>query len=165
MASSAAPRVLFRTTEGLAISTADVVARGTSRPVLLAFFKTSCPICQLTWPYLERLHRAYGGKAVHVVGVSQNDAEESRRFFEEWGRVTFDLVLDPEPRFDASNAFHVDAVPHFVLVSPTGSVEEVFEGWSKAKMEALGARFAASKGMSPVPVVPPGDPVADFKSG
>ena len=165
MASSAAPRVRFRTPEGLAISTADVVARGNSLPVLLAFFKTSCPICQLTWPYLERLHLAYGGKAVHVLAVSQNGVEESRRFFEEWGRATFDLVLDPEPRFDASNAFHVDAVPHFALVSPTGSVEEVFEGWSKTRMEALGARLAASNGMAPVPVVPAGDPVADFKAG
>ncbi|HSB64421.1 MAG TPA: TlpA disulfide reductase family protein [Thermoanaerobaculia bacterium] len=164
MESSAAPRVRFRTTEGAILSTADVVARGHGLPTLLAFFKTSCPICQLTWPYLERLHRAYGGKAVHVVGVSQNDAASSRAYYAEHGGATFDLLLDPEPAFAASNAFDVESVPHLVLLSPEGLVEDVFAGWSKARMEALGARFAA-KDVPFVPVVPPGDPVRDSSPG
>jgi peroxiredoxin len=164
MGSSAAPRVRFRTKEGGTLSTADVVARGNGLPVLLAFFKTSCPICQLTWPYLERLHRAYGAKAVHVVGISQNDADSSRAYYAEHGGATFDLLLDPEPTFAASNAFAVESVPHLVLLSPEGRIEDVFAGWSKARMEALGARFA-SKEVPFVPVVPPGDPVRDFSAG
>src|SRR5512141_616707 len=161
MKSSAAPSVRFRTTEGTALSTADVVARGHGLPVLLAFFKTSCPICQLTWPYLERLHRAYGGKAVHVAGVSQNDAASSRAYYAQHGGATFELLLDPEPTFAASNAFDIESVPHLVLLSPEGMIEDVFEGWSKARMEALGARFASKK-VPLVPVVPPGDAVRDF---
>ena len=164
MESPAAPKVRFRTTEGATLLTADVVARGHSLPVLLAFFKTSCPICQLTWPYLERLHRAYGAKAVHVVGVSQNDADSSRAYYAEHGGATFDLLLDPEPTFAASNAFGVESVPHLVLLSPEGLVEDVFAGWSKARMEALGARFAA-KNAPFMPVVPPGDPVRDSAPG
>ena len=156
--------VRLRTTEGAILSTADVVARGQGLPVLLVFFKTSCPICQLTWPYLERLHRAYGGKAVHVVGVSQNDAESSRTFYAEHGGATFDLLLDPEPTFFASNAFGVESVPHLVLLSPESLVEDVFAGWSKARMEALGARFASKK-IPFTPVVPPGDPVRDSAPG
>src|ERR1700690_3808357 len=116
--SAAAPMVRLRTTEGAILSTADVVARGQGLPVLLVFFKTSCPICQLTWPYLERLHRAYGSKAVHVVGVSQNDVASSRAFYVEHGGATFDLLLDPEPAFAASNVFAVESVPHLVLLSP-----------------------------------------------
>ncbi len=164
MESSAAPRVRFRTTEGATLSTADVVASGHDLPVLLAFFKTSCPICQLTWPYLQRLHRAYGAKAVHVVGVSQNDADSSRAYYAEYGGATFDLLLDPEPTFAASNAFGVESVPHLVLLSPEGLVEDVFAGWSKARMEALGARFAA-KNVPFMPVIPPGDPVRDSAPG
>jgi len=164
MGSSAAPTVRFRTTEGATLSTADVVARGQGLPVLLAFFKTSCPICQLAWPYLERLHRAYGAKAVYVVGISQNDAGSSRAYYAEHGGATFDLLLDPEPAFAASNAFGVESVPHLALLSPEGLVEDVFAGWSKARMEALGARFAA-KNVPFVPVVPPGDPVRDFAPG
>ncbi|MFI5120272.1 MAG: peroxiredoxin family protein [Thermoanaerobaculia bacterium] len=162
--SAAAPKVRFRTTEGAALTTAEVVARGRSLPVLLAFFKTSCPICQLTWPYLERLHRAYGEKAVHVVGVSQNDAASSRAYYTEHGGATFDLLLDPEPAFAASNAFDVESVPHLVLLSPQGLVEDVFSGWSRARMEALGGRFAATN-IPFTPVVPPGDPVRDSAPG
>ena len=164
MNSPGAPKAPFRTAEGERLSTADVVAKGQGLPVLLAFFKTSCPICQLTWPYLQRLHEAYGGKAVHVVGVSQNDAGSSRAYYAEYGGATFDLLLDPEPGFAASNAFDVETVPHLALLSPQGAVLDVFAGWSKNRMQALGARFAA-KDVPFVPVVPPGDLVRDFAPG
>jgi peroxiredoxin len=164
MESAAAPKTRFLTPEGASLSTADAVARGRGLPVLLAFFKTSCPICQLTWPYLQRLHAAYGGKTLHVAGVSQNDAGSSRTYYREFGGATFDLLLDPEPAFTASNAFGVEAVPHVVLLSPAGAVLDVFSGWSKKSMEALGARFAA-KDVPLVPVIPPGDPVRDFAAG
>jgi peroxiredoxin len=160
----AAPKAPFRTPEGASLSTADVVAKGHGLPVLLAFFKTSCPICQLTWPYLQRIHEAYGGKAVHLVGVSQNDGGPSRAYYAEYGGATFDLLLDPEPAFAASNAFEVDAVPHLVLLSPQSTILDVFAGWSKNRMVALGARFAA-KNVPFMAVIPPGDPVRDFAAG
>ncbi len=164
MGVSKAPDGPFTRPGGATARTADLLREARGLPLLLAFFKTSCPTCRLTWPYLQRLHAAYG-KAVRVVGVSQSDEDESTRFFEECGKARFDLVLDPEPRFEASNRFHVEAVPHLALVSPEGALEETFEGWSKSKMEALGARFARDAGVKPVPVVPPGDPVKDFQAG
>jgi peroxiredoxin len=164
MESPAAPNARFRTPEGTLLSTADVVAKGHGLPVLLAFFKTSCPICRLTWPYLQRLHEAYGRQAVHVVGVSQDDATSSRAYYAENGGATFDLLLDPEPTFVASNAFDVESVPLLVLLSPDGTIEDTFAGWSRKRMEELGARFA-SKSVPFVPVVPPGDPVREFSAG
>jgi peroxiredoxin len=146
-------------------TTADLLGDASGLPLLLAFFKVSCPTCRLTWPYLQRLHAAYDGTAVHVVGVSQNAADDSRRFFEEYGGARFDLVLDLEPRFAASDAFQVEAVPHLVLISPAGILEETFSGWSRAKMEALGARLAGARSLARIPVVPPGDPVRDFQAG
>ena len=100
---------------------------------------------------------------MHVVGVSQNDADSSRAYYADHGGATFDLLLDPEPTFAASNAFGVESVPHLVLLSSEGLVEDVFAGWSKARMEALGARFA--KSVPFMPVVPPGDPVRDSAPG
>jgi peroxiredoxin len=165
MESSVASNARFRTPEGALLSTADVVGKGHGLRVLLAFFKTSCPICRLTWPYLQRLHEAYGGKTVHVVGVSQDDAVSSRAYYAANGGATFDLLLDPEPTFVASNAFGVEAVPHLVLLSPEGVALDVFAGWSKNRMEALALRLATAKAISFVPVVPPGDPVRDFAAG
>jgi peroxiredoxin len=163
-AGSAAPDARFRTPEGAALSTKEVVESGHGLPVLLAFFKTSCPICQLTWPYLQRLHAAYGGKSVRVVGVSQDDAASSRAFYAAHGAATFDLLLDPEPTFVASHAFDVESVPLIVLLAPDGTIEDTFAGWSKKRMEALGARFASTS-VPLVPVVPPGDPVREYSAG
>ncbi len=128
MGAPKAPDALFTRLDGTAARTRDLVADARGLPLLLAFFKTSCPTCRLTWPYLQRLHASYGGKAVRVVGVSQNAKDESERFFDECGAARFDLVLDPEPRFAASDAFHVEAVTHFVLVSHEGILEDVFSG-------------------------------------
>ncbi len=160
-----APAATFTRAGGGTVTTAGLLAETDGLPLLLVFFKVSCPTCKLSWPYVQSLHAAYGGRAVHVVGVSQNAAKESGEFFEEFGKATFDLVLDPEPRFEASNAFLVESVPHLALVSPAGILEDAFSGWSKAKMEALGARLAGGSSLARVPVVPPGDPVRDFQSG
>ncbi len=163
-AGSAAPDSRFRTREGASLSTGDVVAAAHGLPVLLAFFKTSCPVCQLAWPYLQRLHAAYGGKTVRIVGVSQNDDASSLTFYRTHGSATFELLFDPEPTFVASNAFDVESVPLLVLLAPDGAVEDSFAGWSKSRMEALGARFASASAPL-VPVIPPGDPVREFSAG
>src|SRR5437868_9298211 len=65
------------------------------RPVVLVFFKVSCPTCQYALPFLERLHKVYGNKNVSLVGVSQNNARETASFNKEFG-VTFPVLLDEQ---------------------------------------------------------------------
>lgn len=158
-----APDVVLATREGRPVRVHELLAAD-PRPLLLAFFKASCPTCKLTWPYLERLHRSYGA-AVRVVGVSQNDAATAERFYEEFGPSTFDLALDLEPAYRASNAFDVDSVPHLVLLAPDGTVRAVFAGWQRSEMESLARLLASESGLPLVPVVPPGDPVPAMKPG
>jgi len=164
LAGFAAPNARFRTPEGGSLSTREVVESSHGLPVLLAFFKTSCPVCRMAWPYLQRMHESYGGKSVRVVGISQDDAASSRAFYAAHGAATFDLLLDPEPTFVASNAFRVESVPLLVLLAPDGTVEDAFAGWSKKRMEALGARFASAS-VPHVPVIPLDDPVREFSAG
>lgn len=142
----------------------ELLAASGDRPTLLVFFKTSCPVCQLDWPYLERLHRAHGA-SLRVVGVSQNDEAASRAFYRQYGGATFDLLLDPEPSFAASNAYGVESVPHHVLVDPKGTVKQVFAGWNRRPLEELDRSLAAARGAKPSGVVPEGDPVPAFKPG
>jgi peroxiredoxin len=52
-----APDFELKTLEGRRASLNEELARGA---VVLAFFKVSCPTCQYAFPFLERLHRAYG---------------------------------------------------------------------------------------------------------
>jgi len=86
-AGTRAPEVELKTLDGKKFSLAEALGRG---PVVLAFFKVSCPTCQYTLPFLERLYQAYQGKGVTLVGVSQNDAKETTAFCKEFklrGRI------------------------------------------------------------------------------
>jgi peroxiredoxin len=110
-------------------------------PVLLAFFKISCPVCQFTLPYLNRVHAGQHADQ-KVWGVSQNEAGDTREFAEYFG-LTFPMVLDPEYDFPASNAFGITHVPTMFLCGADGRIRQVMEGWNKREMEALGAVTAA----------------------
>src|SRR5450759_4932020 len=68
---------------------AELTVRGR---VLLVFFKVTCPVCQLTLPFLERMHAA---GALAICGISQNDASDTREFNRYFG-VTFATLLDTE---------------------------------------------------------------------
>ncbi len=162
---TAAPDAPFLGLSGETLRTKDIVAGANGLPVLFAFFKVSCPTCKLAWPYLKKLNALYGGHAVRVVGVCQNDATAGKAFYEEFGKATFDLTVDPEPSFTASNAFGVEAVPHLVLVSAEGTIERVTTGWSRKEIEGLGRALAAARDLIVRPVVEADDPVRDFQPG
>lgn len=140
----------------------DVLAASGARPTLLVFFKTSCPVCQFDFPYLQKLHAAHGA-ALRVVGVGQNDLASAQRFYAQYGNANFDLLLDPEPAFEASNAFGVESVPHHVLVDPGGTVKKIYAGWSRAEMEGLDRAFASAD--SKPAVITPQDRVPSFTPG
>lgn len=115
------------------ISLAEVAAQG---PALLAFFKISCPVCQLAFPFLERIHRA--GK-VRIYGVSQNDAADTRGFAKRYG-TTFPMLLDSQKSgFPVSNAYGISNVPTIFQIERDGSIGQAIVGWRKQEMAALGA--------------------------
>ena len=112
---------------------ADLLTNG---PVLLAFFKISCPVCQLTLPFLERM----AGGALAIFGISQNDETDTRRFMKEYG-ISLPMLLDTEESgYPASNAYGISHVPTLFLVERDGTVARVIEGWSKQDIAWLGTR-------------------------
>jgi peroxiredoxin len=151
-AGSPIPDLRLKLLGGGQASLREIAARG---PALLAFFKISCPVCQLTFPFLERLH-ATGTLAIH--GISQNDARDTRDFNEDFG-ITFPTLLDDEDSgFPASNAFGISSVPTLFLVEPGGAISHVIEGWRKKEMEFLAAKAGAA-------VFRQGDNVPEWKAG
>jgi peroxiredoxin len=130
----------------------EILAGG---PALLAFFKVSCPVCQMTFPFLERIHAA---GAMRIFGISQNDAPDTREFNQEFG-VTFPTLLDSEDNgFPASNDYGISSVPTLFLLEPGGKIANVIEGWRKREMESLAAPALAS-------LFRPGDYVPEWKAG
>ena len=128
---SRAPAFLLSRLEGGEVTLAELTVRGR---ILLVFFKVTCPVCQLTVPFLERLH-ASGGIA--ICGISQNDAADTREFNTYFG-ATYTTLLDSEDQdFPASNLYGISSVPTMFLVEPDGAISRVIEGWNRKDMEAL----------------------------
>src|SRR5579872_818491 len=91
-------------------------------PVFLAFFKVSCPTCQYTFPFLERIFRAHNGNGSQMFAVSQDDAQATREFHHEFG-ITMPTLLDSAKfGYPASNAYGLSHVPSMFLVGRDGNI-------------------------------------------
>lgn len=153
---SSAPAFTLKTLDGGTQSLEQILARG---PVLLAFFKVSCPVCQYTFPFLDRIHSGGGPKAaVQIVGISQDKPAATRDFVQEFG-VTFPVLLDEAGEdYPASNAFGIHTVPSLFLVETDRHISAAGNGFSKKDLEQLGYRV----GVTPFQ---PGERVPEFKPG
>ena len=158
---TSAPDFKLQTIDGKPFSLRDSLERG---PVVLAFFKLSCPICQYAFPFLERIHRAYAGKNVSIVGVSQNGAKDTASFIKEYG-VTFPVLLDDTRTYPVSNAYGLTNVPSVFWIAQDGEIEVSSVGWVKKDMEEINRRAAEASGNSPSAIFHASEQVADFRAG
>jgi len=156
-----APGFELRTIDGKPFSLDDERARG---PIVLAFFKVSCPTCQYAFPFLERLHKAYGSKGARVIGVSQNDAKETADFCKDFG-VTFPMLLDDTRTYPASNAYGLTNVPTIFWIAEDGEIELSSVGWVKADFELVNRKMAEIGKIAPAAVFRSGEDVRDFRAG
>jgi peroxiredoxin len=151
-AGAQAPRFRLADLDGSMRTLQDILAGG---PALLAFYKISCPVCQLTAPYLERLS---ANNSLQVIGISQDDARATRGFMQRFG-LTFPTLLDLSSEgYPASNAYGISSVPSLFLLEHDGTIARVISGFSKRDFEEMGARA----GVSPFG---PEDHVPEWKAG
>ena len=116
-------------------------------PVVAAFFKISCPVCQFTFPFLERLYKRYGGPDVTFLGISQDDAKASKKFAEEYG-VTFPIAPD-EKSYPVSNAYGLTTVPTIFLIDTDATAKITCTGFDKKALENIAADLAERHKMAP----------------
>jgi len=159
-AGTSAPEINLSSTKGTKFSLDQALKRG---PVVAAFFKISCPVCQLSLPYVERMYRAYPGSRVTIVGVSQDERDETESFAREYG-ISFPLLLDPEDGYPASNAYDLTNVPSIFLIAD-GEVKLSIVGWDKRDMEKLNAEVARASGIPAQPLFRRGEDVPTSKAG
>jgi peroxiredoxin len=132
-------------------------------PVVAAFFKVSCPVCQFTFPFLERVFRRYGGDGVTFLGISQDDAKATKQFAGEYG-VTFPIALD-EKGYPSSNAYGLTSVPTIFLIDTDSIVKVACMGFDKKGLEDIAAFLAERRRMSPVALFRPDEKVPAHKPG
>ena len=123
-AGSKSPHFTLNDLEGVSHSLTDILQNG---PVLLAIYKISCPVCQLTLPFLNRIA---SGK-LQIVTISQDDAASTRRFQSKFN-VNLPTLLDrEEENYPVSNAFGITHVPSLFLIEPDGTISSMTEGFVK----------------------------------
>ena len=155
-----APAFELTSMEGHHHSLQETLARG---PLLAAFFKVSCPTCQYTFPFVERLQQQFRAHHVHIWGISQDNARDSRGFAKEYG-TTFPILIDDHP-YETSRAYGIKFVPTLFLISPGGKVELVTDGFAKADLLEIQRWLAKTLAAQPSPLFLPGERVPEFKPG
>jgi len=157
---TAAPEINLASTKGAKFSLQQALKSG---PVVAAFFKISCPVCQFALPYLERIYKAYPGSSVAIVGISQDEQNQTEEFVGEYG-VTFPLLLDPMDRYPASNAYDITNVPSIFFIAE-GEVKLSIVGWDKRDMETLNTSVARASGVPVQALFRKGEDVPASKAG
>ena len=133
-------------------------------PVIAAFFKVSCPTCQYTLPFLERVFKAYANKNATLVGISQNDKKDTAAFAKEYG-ITFPLLLDDTRTYPVSNAYGLTTVPTIFWIEPDGEIEISSVGWVRSDFERINQRMAERTQGAQMAIFRPGEEVRDFRAG
>jgi peroxiredoxin len=155
-----APPFELEAVEGAKLSLAGSLAQG---PALVAFFKVSCPTCQFTFPFMERIYQQFRAHGIQVVGISQDDATYSRRFAKQNG-ATFPVLIDAYP-YETSRQFGVKYVPTLFLIMPDGRIELMSDGFSKVDLLEIQKLLAQRFSVTPPALFQPSDGVPEFKPG
>ena len=148
-----APDIDLPDLDGTTFQLREALAEG---PVVLAFFKISCPTCQMTFPYLQRLADAQTAGA-QLIAISQDTAEDSREFQQRLG-VSMRTLIDARPVYAASNAYGISNVPSLFVVECDGTISAATDGFNRAAIEDIGRLFGVTpfRETDHVPAMRPG---------
>jgi peroxiredoxin len=109
---------------------------------LAVFFKTTCPVCMLAWPYLERMHQAYKDAGLAVWGISQHQRDVSKNFASKYGS-TFPILIDAD--WHISRQYDPAVVPTLFLIDG-GKIVERVDAFNKAELNRLSNVIATRLG-------------------
>jgi peroxiredoxin len=162
VAGNMAPEFSLKALDGKEYSLQKSLQQG---PIVAVFFKISCPVCQFTFPFLERIYERYGGEGVTFLGISQDDERATKDFAREFG-VTFPVLLDTkEKNYSASNAYGLTNVPTIFLIETDGTVKISCMGFDKKDLESIAAALAERRKIAPSQLFLAGESVPAHKPG
>lgn len=161
LAGNIAPGFSMKGLDSKTYSLGSLMDRG---PVLAAFFKVSCPVCQFTFPFLERMFKLYGGhNRVTFLGISQDDARDTKRFADDYG-LTFPMVMD-DKGYPVSSAYGLTNVPTILLIDTEGVVKISTSGFVRADLESIASEIATVCQLAPAVLFSPKDDVPEVRPG
>jgi len=143
-----APSFNLKSLDGKTYSLAALLERG---PVVAAFFKVSCPVCQFTLPFIQRLADRYNGDDATVLTISQDDAKSTASFNKEYG-MKLPTLLDDPANYAVSNAYGLSMVPTIFLIEPDGKVKVSCMGFGKADLEQIATELSTHSKITATPL-------------
>ena len=172
-AGNPAPNFSLKSLDGKDFSLASSLKSG---PVVLAFFKVSCPVCKFTFPFLERVYQRYRTERVSgsvpanseleqvtFLAVSQDNPSASAEFAKDFA-VTFPILTD-DSGYSVSNAYGITMVPTVFLIEPDGAVRVSSMGFVKRDLETIADSVADRRNLTRIPVFLASESVPAAKPG
>jgi peroxiredoxin len=160
LAGQKAPNFALKSADGKEFSLSKLLERG---PVVAAFYKVSCPVCQFTFPYLQRMHQLYGSGDVTFLGIGQDSPADAQKFAKQYG-VTFAMVTD-EKSYRVSNDYALTTVPTIFLINSDGTVQVSSTGFSRPDLEKIAGELAERQKIAFSPLFAASESVPDYKPG
>jgi len=119
-------------------------------PVLLNFFKSTCPWCQVEMPRLAEMYRRQGDVNVQVLGVvvGRDDNSSAEKFARD-KQLDFPLAVDSEKT--VREEYLLQRVPTIVLVDAQGHVARVYEGSTEQLTGIVEQTMLAAAGGNALP--------------
>ncbi len=106
-------------------------------PVVIAFFKVTCPVCHMVAPKLTAM--ADGG--ARVLAVGQDPPAALVRYASQHGQKV-PTVSEAAP-YAVSSAYGIFSVPSLFVVEPGGVVADSVAGWDRDRWNAVAAAVGA----------------------
>lgn len=151
---------LGRLQEGDSCRLEDLLEEG---PCLLLFVKKSCVTCLYTLPFIDRLYRSYLQCSARIVVVAQEDRETARELVR---KLDFKMpVLLDIPPHPVSARYGLEFVPDGFFIEQDGTVEVLFECFSRPAIEEVNQRFADLCQLTPANIFPEGEEIPPWRPG
>jgi len=157
-----APDFTLPTTDGNSVNLQELLQRG---PVVLAFFKINCPVCQYAFPFYERLAQAHKNSGASFLGICQNGVADAKAFAREYG-VAFPIAIDNDAnQYKVSNAYGLTNVPTLFYIARDGEIEISSVGWLKADVDAVNAKLSELHNEKAPAIWHKGEDIQTFRAG
>ncbi len=130
---------------------------------VLAFFKVTCPTCQYTFPFLERIYQKIKATGIPFWGIVQDPMDKARDFARQYG-TTFPYLIDDRP-YLVSKIYGISIVPTWYLVDGNLKVIASGESWVKKEYVNLATLLAEKTGVEIVGLFSPDENVVELKPG
>lgn len=157
-----APDFTLPNAQGNLYSLSDLAGAGL---VWLTFFKISCPTCQSSLHFIDRLAHRMNGATPAVWTISQDPTDPTEMFNKEFEISVPQLFDSEEASFPVSDSYGIETVPTTFLIDQAGRIQQVSVAWDRAEFEAMAAELATARGIPPVTIFASDEHVDDFRPG